>query len=291
MCRKTHLVIIDPQNSFCKQVPRAQQQVLHDGELFVPGAWEDMQRVAGLIDRLGKRIEAIHVTLDSHHLLHVAHPVWCRDAAGRRPEPLTIMREEDGRIIGSRDMGDGNWQDVGEFTTTREQSYTRTVAYLKQLAASGHYPHCIWPPHCLIGTPGHNVVGPLMQSLLAWCREGPRAVDFADKGANIFVEHFSALRAEVPDPDDPRTQRNSALIDAWLAADEILLCGEAGSHCLANTVRDVADELSDDACLRKCVLLVDGTSPVPGFKGCQDEFVRKMTARGMRTTTCAEYLA
>ena len=44
-------------------------------------------------------------------------------------------------------------------------------------------------------------------------------VDFADKGGNIFVEHFSALRAEVPDPDDPRTQSNEALIDACERAD------------------------------------------------------------------------
>lgn len=290
MAGKIHLVIIDPQNSFCRQVPPEEQQTLHDGELPVPGAWDDMQRVARLIDRLGNRIEAIHVTLDSHHLLHIAHPVWFRNSAGRHPDPFTIMREEGGRIIGSRNAGDGKLQEMGEFTTTHEQFRGRTVAYLRQLAAGGRYPHCIWPPHCLIGTPGHNVVAPLMQSLLGWCHDRPRTINFAAKGSNIFAEHFSAVRAEVPDPDDPQTQLNTALLDTWRRAGEILLAGEAGSHCLANTVGDAAAELPHDEFLHKCVLLLDGTSPVPGFEKYQDEFICRMTAGGMRTSTCADYL-
>ena len=291
MTGKVQLLLIDPQNSFCKQVDPRQQQLLHDGELCIPGAWEDMQRVAGLIGRLGGRIDAIDVTMDSHHLLHVAHPIWFRDPTGRHPEPFTIMRAEEGVILGSRTDTQGRSHDVGEFTTTRGECHGRTVCYLEQLAAAGRYPHCIWPPHCLIGTPGHNLVAPLMETLLAWCAEGPSSINLVLKGSNVFVEHFSAVRAEVPDPDDPQTQLNKALIDRWMEADEILLAGEAGSHCLANTVCDVADELPRGAFLRKCVLLLDATSPVPGFEDYQQQFISRMTARGMRTTTCAEYLA
>lgn len=291
MPRSVQLVLVDPQNSFCRQVDPGRQQELHDGELCIPGAWDDMQRVAGLIRRLGSRIDLIDVTLDSHQLLHVAHPLWFRDPSGRHPEPFTIMRVEDGVILGSRSDAQGRSRDLGEFTTTRGEFHGRTVRYLEQLAARGRYPHCIWPPHCLIGTPGHNVVGPLMEALLAWCGNGPSRINLILKGSNVFVEHFSAVRAEVPDPDDPQTQLNRPLIDRWMEADEILLAGEAASHCLANTVRDVADELPDEAFLKKCVLLVDGTSPVPGFEDYQQEFIDQMTARGMRTTTCAEYVA
>ena len=291
LARKTHLVLVDPQNSFCKQVDPRRQQEVHDGELCIPGAWEDMGRVAELIHRLGSRIDTIHVTMDSHHLLHVAHPIWFRDGGGRHPEPFTIMREEEGVIIGSRAGADGAVRDVGEFTTTRADFLERTLEYLRQLAAGNRYPHCIWPPHCLMGTPGHNVVAPLMEALLAWCRAGPRRINTAIKGSNIFVEHFSAVRAEVPDPDDPGTQLNTALIGKLTEAGEILLAGEAGSHCVANTVTDIAHQCPDDAFLKKCVLLVDGTSPVPGFEEYQRDFISRMTARGMRTTTCADYLA
>jgi nicotinamidase/pyrazinamidase len=288
---KIHLVVIDPQNSFCRQVDPHQQQQVHDGELCVPGAWEDMRRVAALVQRLGGRLAAIHVTLDSHHLLHIAHPIWFRDTAGRHPEPYTIMREEQGRIIGSRNDANAKSRELGEFTTTRPDFLGRTIDYLRQLAASRRYPHCIWPPHCLIGTPGHNVVAPLMAVLLDWCRSNLRRINLTMKGSNPFVEHFSAVRAEVPDQDDPQTHLNRRLLDTWLEADEILLAGEAGSHCLANTLKDVADELPDDSFLKRCVLLSDGTSPVPGFEQYQQDFIARMTARGMRTVTCAEYLA
>jgi nicotinamidase-related amidase len=291
MSRKLQLILIDPQNSFCKRVDPRRQQELHDGELCIPGAWEDMQRVAGLIGRLGSRIDAIDLTMDCHQLLHVAHPIWFRDATGHHPEPFTIMRAEDGVILGSQTDAQGRSHDVGEFTATREEFHERTVRYLEQLAATGRYPHCIWPPHCLIGTPGHNLVAPVTEALLAWCSRRPSQINLVMKGGNVFVEHFSAVRAEVPDPDDPDTRLNRPLIDRWMETDEILLAGEAVSHCLANTVRDVADEVPDDAFLKKCVLLVDGTSPVPGFEHYRQTFIDRMTARGMRTTTCAEYLA
>lgn len=290
MSANVQLLLIDPQNSFCREVDSGLQQKLHDGELCIPGAWEDMQRVAGLIERLGNRIDAMDVTLDSHCLFHVAHPIWFCDGAGRHPEPFTIMRAEQGVILGSRTDTQGRSRDLREFTTTRADFHQRTVRYLEQLAAAGRYPHCIWPPHCLIGTPGHNVVAPLMEVLLAWCGGRPGHFNLIRKGSNAFVEHFSAVRAEVPDPDDPQTQLNRALIDRWMEADEILLAGEAGSHCLANTVRDVADQVPNEAFLKKCVLLIDATSPVPGFEGRQRQFIDQMTARGMRTTTCADYL-
>ena len=38
-------------------------------------------------------------------------------------------------------------------------------------------------------------------------------------------------------------------------------------------------------------LFTDGTSPVPGFQRYQEDFVHRMAARGMRTTTCKDYLA
>ena len=291
MSCKVQLILIDPQNSFCRQVDSPRQQDLHDGELCIPGAWEDMQRVAGLIRRLGGRIDAIDVTMDCHQLLHVAHPIWFRDSQRRHPEPFSIMRAEGGVILGSRTDSQGNPHELGEFTTTRGDFHGPTVRYLEQLAAAGRYPHCIWPPHCLIGTPGHNVVAPLMEALLAWCAERPSRLNLVMKGSNAFVEHFSAVRAEVPRPDDPQTRLNRPLIDRWMQADQVLLAGEAGSHCLANTVRDVADEVPDGAFLKKCVLLLDGTSPVPGFEEYQRQFIGRMTARGMQTTTSADYLA
>jgi len=291
MSRKIDLVVIDPQNSFCKVVPAAEQQVLHDGELCVTGAWEDMTRVASVVTRLSDKLNDVHVTLDSHHYLHIAHPCWYKDSNGNHPLPFTIMREENGNIVGSRFDASGNQHDVGQFTCFRPSVHKRTLDYLKSLRSENRYPHCIWPPHCLIGTVGHNVVPQLYSALLEWEKENYASVDFVTKGSNHFVEHFSAVKAEVVDPEDPSTQLNTDFINTLMDADEVLFAGEAGSHCLANTVRDIANNFKDDSFIKKVVLLTDGTSPVPGFESYQQQFLADMIARGMKTSTCADYLA
>ena len=107
MTKTVHLVVVDPQNSFCSVVDPAQQQAVHDGEICVPGAAEDMKRVAVLISRLGTSLADIHITLESRHALHVSHPIWFRDSRGATPAPFTVMREENRRIIGRMFGSDG----------------------------------------------------------------------------------------------------------------------------------------------------------------------------------------
>jgi nicotinamidase-related amidase len=197
MPKNIQLIIIDPQNSFCNVVDPAKQQVLHDGELCVTGAWDDMVRVAKLVSRLGDKIDDISVTLDSHDQLHIAHPLWWRNViSNRQPDPFTVMREDNGRIIGSV-FQNGQSVDIGEFRTVRRGFMDHTVNYLKALAAGKRYPHVIWPFHCLIGTPGHNIIPPLADALFGWEREYIARFRKVTKGSNPQVEHFSAVRAEV----------------------------------------------------------------------------------------------
>ncbi|NOQ37043.1 MAG: hypothetical protein GQ569_14320 [Methylococcaceae bacterium] len=308
MARNIQLVIIDPQNSFCNVVPEADQQRLHDGELCVAGGWDDMVRVGKLVTRLGNKLSDIKITMDSHQRLHIANPDWFCDCNGKHPAPFTLMRAENNSIIGSVLRVDANGQpviengapvfdDVGEFRTVKQGMFKRSYEYLAELSANNRYPHCLWPPHCQIGTAGHNIVAPLYEALDKWCADFAGTIDITTKGSNPWVEHFSAVRAEVADPNDPNSQLNTEFIQTLMEADEILLSGEARSHCLANTVRDIANEFaaggslgSNDEFIKKCVLLTDATSDVPGFTHLGEAFVNEMTARGMKTSTCADYL-
>lgn len=290
MSVKIDLVVIDPQNSFCKIVPQDQQQVLHDGELCVSGAWDDMLRVAELVNKVGDKLNDIHITLDSHHKIHIAHPIWFRDSKGNHPSPFTLMEVQNGRIVGIQIDSSGNPHEVGEYLCSVSSQTRWTIDYLNALKSGGKYPHCIWPYHCLIGTAGHNVVAPLMDALLAWEERQLAQVSKITKGSNFRVEHFSAIQAEVVDASDPTTQINSDFINTLMNADEILFAGEAGSHCLANTVRDIANAFKDDSFVQKCVLLEDGTSPVPGFEHYQDKFIQEMKARGMRVSKTTDYI-
>jgi nicotinamidase-related amidase len=126
-----------------------------------------------------------------------------------------------------------------------------------------------------------------------WETRQGTTVNFIPKGSNPLTEHYGALRAEVPDPQDTSTQINTHLMRTLEGADIVAIAGEAGSHCLANTVRDIANEFGDATYTKKLVLLTDTTSPVPlpaPLDTLQDDFIKEMTARGMQTSTTTDFL-
>ena len=88
----------------------------------------------------------------------------------------------------------------------------RALEHVTSLERGGRYTLCIWPYHSLIGSEGHAVKPALFDALRTWEAQF-RIVDYISKGSNVFTEHYSAIRAEVPDPEDPGTQVNQALID------------------------------------------------------------------------------
>ncbi|PHV10494.1 hypothetical protein [Chitinimonas sp. BJB300] len=255
----TQLLIIDPQNDFC-DIPGA--------ALPVKGASADLNRVAALMARMGDRIDAIHVTLDSHNPLDIAHGVWWCNAVGESPVPFTVISAAD--VVG------GVWR-----ARDPDQQAT-SLAYVQALAERGRHQLIIWPEHCLIGSWGHGVHVGLFDALSQWGRKHLKTVNYVTKGTNPATEHYSAIQAEVPDPNDPATLPNHDLLARLAAADTILVAGEALSHCVASTVSDIADHLGV-AHSGKLVLLDDCTSPVAGFEALGRAFIAEMTERGMRT--------
>lgn len=264
--KKIHLLVIDPQNDFADS----------NGTLFVPGADQDMARLTAFLNKNRSKIEDIHITLDSHHLVHIANPIFWRNSNGDQPKPFTC--------ITSKDVESGTW------TTKIPGHYKKALGYLKALEAGGRYPHVIWPPHCLIGSWGTSVHPAMFEALRAWEEQEFAVVDMITKGSNVWTEHFSGVKAEVPEGNDPSTQINTGLIKTLEEADEVLVSGIAGSHCVANTARDVANNFSDAKYIKKMVLLTDTISPVPGFEKFQEDFIKEMSGRGMQLSTTELYL-
>jgi nicotinamidase-related amidase len=267
---RIELLVIDPQNDFCN--PK--------GTLFVPGAEDDMKRLAAMTSRLKDKIDDIHVTLDSHHYVDIAHPIFWVDSQSKHPDPFTI--------ISADDVIKGLWR------TTFTPFQSRAQEYVKTLELNKRYPLCIWPYHCLIGSWGYGVVPELFDSFVEWEKDFC-LVDYVTKGSNFWTEHYSAVQADVPDPEDPDTHLNMRLIETLQEADIILLAGEARSHCLANTVIDIANNFGEDN-IKKMVLLQDATSDVPDppgttmFTDIGEQFVSDMMARGMQVNTTVEFL-
>jgi nicotinamidase/pyrazinamidase len=86
---RTQLLIIDPQNDFCDLPAAPGNPADTMPALPVTGADADMQRTAALIDAAGDRLDAITITLDSHHRLDIAHPGFWRRADGAPVGPFT----------------------------------------------------------------------------------------------------------------------------------------------------------------------------------------------------------
>jgi len=263
---KTHLLIIDPQNDFCDK----------NGALFVAGADRDAVRLGKMLNRLVKKIDDIHVTLDSHRTVDIAHPIFWINSKGQHPGPFTIISEAD--------VSGGAWM------TTNPAWRKRGLEYVKLLAKNGRYPLCIWPPHCRIGTWGHSIAKPVSDALLKWEEERFGVIDFVTKGSNILTEHYSALQADVPDPADPSTGINTDLLKVLQDADAILITGEALSHCVANTITDIANNFGEEN-IKKFVLIEDTCSNVTGFDNLGKDFIKNMTKRGMQISKSNEYLA
>ena len=91
------------------------------------------------------------------------------------------------------------------------------------------------------------------------------------------------------DPADPGTQLNLDLLETLQQADLVALSGQALSHCVANTVHDIAAQVGPEQ-LHKLVLIEDTTSPVAGFEALAGEFMATMKQRGMRTARAADFL-
>lgn len=295
---KVHLLIVDPQNDFCV----ADDGHGNKGTLVIPGADEDMIRVAAMLGRIGHKLDDIHVTLDSHQTIGVERPRWWKRVGdGGLPAPFTILGiHPDGkRIVKMDPQADGTMAPTDEEYTTTMPSFLHSggptgdgaFGYLKALANKGRYPHVVWTVHCRVASWGFSVIPVLDKALMEWEDKEFGRINYVTKGNNPYTEHFSGVQAEVPDPADPTTQVNTGLIQTLEEADIIAITGEALSHCVANTVRDIADCFSDPKYVEKLVLLTDTTSNVGGFEFLGDAFLQEMKAKGMQTSTSTEFLA
>ncbi len=274
------LIIIDPQIDFCGHADgQPYKQELKDGTVLsaslpVSGAVEDMGRLAKLIDRVGHKLSDISVTLDSHHTMHIAHPDMWVGADGKPPAPFT-------EILAS-DMRSGIWR-------ARNQAHQkRFLAYLESLEAAGNFKHRIWAPHCRIGTWGHAVFPELQDSLTRWERAHMGVVNYVTKGSSVWTEHFGALMAEVPDPEDPSTQLNTEFLDQIDSADIPAFCGEALDFCKKTTMLQIIRELGEPVA-KKMVLLTDCSSAI--FPDAGKAFLADMQARGVKLMTSDQFLA
>lgn len=286
----TTLLLIDVQKDFHP-----------GGSLAIPSADADAARTASFIAANSSSISRIVATMDSHQKLHIAHPCFWTDAGGNHPDPFTLISSEDvesGRWIPRGDVkhpaiapyvdpevlgregelppdlfGDDGALDVAKYC----------VLYTKRLEAKGRFKLCIWPEHCIIGTEGHNVVTVVMDAIQKWSHATGGSVEWAHKGINNLTESYSALASEVP--VDEETSFNHDVFESLKkGTDKLVMCGQALSHCVNYTVRDILEHWPKDE-VGKLTVLSDCASSVPGFEEAGKAFLSDMQEAGLNVET------
>lgn len=231
------LIVIDCQNDFHDHVVGA--------SLPVDGATKDTERLSSLIPRLNPSY--IVASLDTHYVLDISHPSWWADSLGNHPAPFTFITPDDVR--------NGKW--------TPRVDPTASLAYLDALKANGEFPHIIWPEHCIQGTTGHALHAMFLSALTDWSVKNLTWPKFVTKGVNPGTEHFGIFRANVPDPRDASSNINQALFTKLNTLDELYLAGEARSHCVINSIKQMLDIAPNLA--SKLVIIEDCMSNVGGL--------------------------
>ncbi len=260
-----HVLLIDVQKDFC----------FPGGTLYVAGrsgkgAIEDSRRIAEFLYRNLGHITNITTTMDTHFAYQIFFPSFWQDQNG---QALTAFREISADEVARGEVSPSpavaKWLCGGNYSWLVKQA----AHYCAELEKAGKYRLFLWPPHCLLGSDGHALVGSLHEARLfhSFVRGAQSWVEV--KGGNPLTENYSVLRPEVLTRHDgaPLAQRNSLFLKTLLSSDAVVIAGQAASHCVKSSIDDLLGEIlaQDPALARKVYILTDCMSSVtvPDGKG------------------------
>lgn len=234
--RKTLLLAIDMQNDF-----------MEGGELAVPGSHGDVLRTAQFIYDYLENITQIAVSLDTHHPQQIFHPSWWIDQNGNPPAPFSIITAED--------LKNGVWRAVNN----PEES----LEYVLQLEQRSKKALCVWPYHCLEGTLG-AALEPQFANMVYFHSVARDAVTKRlVKGKDPLSEMYGIIKPEY----DRGRYCDNEFLEHLATFDRIIIAGEAKSHCVLESVRQIAEHFADRPDLTSRIyILEDCMSSIPGYE-------------------------
>lgn len=262
------LVLVDYQHDFVDPT----------GMLAVPGAREDVARLLAWFYANASRITTIYASLDTHLPFQIFFSAWWHDPrTGEHPQPFTP--------ISAADLDNGYWEPLNEPEWSRHYVHLLNKQARKDLM--------IWPHHTMQGTQGHMLVAPISEAI-AW-HSAARDTQplYIEKGLTTRTEFYGIFGAEVPDPADPASSLNRPLLDAVLRHDRVYIAGEAKSHCVLETERQLIGYIGNHPeLLQRLHFLSDCTSsvqhPTIDFDALADEELARMQELGVHMVRSTE---
>lgn len=255
---KTSIIIIDPQNDFC--MPGA--------SLYVKGADSDMHRLSKFIIENANEIDSIHISLDMHLYDSIFHPMYWVDSKGNNPEPFTNITLEE--------VLSGVWK------VNNQKDFDISIKYLRSLKEKKTFTHTIWPYHCIAGTYGSNIFPVLFSALKNWMEITKKSFKTHIKGMDRNSEQFGIFQRE-----GGGEYNNKLIHELFDENDNVLVAGQAKSHCVAISLKQILDIHTD--VVEKITLLTDTTSNVEGFEHIADKIYEDLRLNGMKEMTTDEF--
>lgn len=256
------VVLVDYQHDF----------VHPSGTLAVPDAQEDIARFLSWFYASAHAITSLYASLDTHIPYQIFFSAWWQDPrTGEHPQPFTA--------ISAAEVNAQRWVPLLQ----PEWS----VDYVNKLAEQARKDLMIWPHHTMQGTLGHMLVAPISEAI-AWhsAARGTQPV-YISKGLTSRTEFYGVFGAEVVDPTDTTSYLNAPLLDAVTQHDRVYIAGEAKSHCVLETARQLVAYLSQQPeLLKRLYILKDCISsvqhPEVDFDALAEQELDLMQQQGVR---------
>lgn len=223
-----------------------QVDFMDNGALGVSGANKDVARMSQFLYNNIEQFTCLMVSLDTHEPKQIFHPCWWVDEAGNHPEPFTIIRPID--------LTEGRWKAMIDPALSKN--------YVRHLEKAGKE-LCIWPYHCIDGTLGSSLENQFANIVhfLSIARNIP--LKKIHKGQMPLSEMYGIIKPEYSMSDTTNTE----LLNELAQFDKIVIAGEAKSHCVLTSVKQICEYFYDKPEItRKIYVLTDCMSDIAGYE-------------------------
>ncbi len=252
------LLLIDMQKDFCFP-----EGTLYVGGRSGTGAIDDSERMARFIYRNLANITQIRKTFDTHFLFQIFFAWFWVDKYGKPLNPWTIITTD---MVRSGEAKPN--PAVCRYIINKPYTWVlkQVEFYCAELERGGQYALILWPPHCILGSDGHAIVG-LIEEATAFHNLARVSQSWGEvKGGNFLTENYGAIKPEVLMTWDgkPLAEKNKKLVTLLARCKRLIIAGQASSHCVATTEAQLMDEflVLDKELLRKIYIVTDCMSAV-----------------------------
>jgi len=236
--KRVALLAIDMQVDFCHK---------DIGSLYVPGAEKDIQRTIEFLFNNIDKITSCFSSLDTHIIYQIFYKTWWVKEDGSYVDAFTMITSEDIKNGKYRALIDPVW----------------SLDYVKKLEDQTQKPLMVWPFHTMLGTVGHIMDPSLYEAFYFHAAARKHQLTLLSKGIIPQTEMYGILSPEVQVPKHPMGGFNTSFLKLMTGHDILFIVGQAKSHCVLETIRQIHDYFQNDlSVLEKVYILEDCMSSV-----------------------------